>query len=50
MQGQKTSSIVLESFAERLAQTFVQGDLEIGDWSSEKGAEINVSLDLDLVS
>lgn len=45
VQGQKTSSIVLESFAERLAQTFVQGDLEIGGWSSEKDAEISVSSD-----
>ncbi|THH27984.1 hypothetical protein EUX98_g6213 [Antrodiella citrinella] len=42
--GQKSSSIVLESFADRLAQTFVQGDLQIGDWSSEKGADINLTL------
>ncbi|KAH8107814.1 hypothetical protein BXZ70DRAFT_912768 [Cristinia sonorae] len=42
--GEKTSSIVLESFSDRLAHTFVQGDLQIGNWSSEKGAEINLTL------
>lgn len=42
LQGQQPSSIVLESFAERLTRTFVQGDLQIGNWSTERGADIDV--------
>ncbi|TCD66715.1 hypothetical protein EIP91_001008 [Steccherinum ochraceum] len=42
--GTQTSSIVLESFADRLAQTLIKGDLIIGDWSSERGADINLTL------
>lgn len=43
MQGSKSSEKLLEAFAEKLAETFVQGDLYIGDWSTETGAEINVT-------
>jgi hypothetical protein len=41
-QGSKSSDKLLEAFAEKLAETFVQGELYIGDWSVAKGAEINV--------
>jgi len=43
MQGSKSSDKLLEAFAEKLAETFVQGELYIGDWSTEKGAEIKVT-------
>jgi len=42
LQGSKTSGNLLESFAEKLAAVFVQGELCISDWSPEKGAEIKV--------
>lgn len=42
LQGSKTSDKLLESFAEKLAEVFIQGELCISDWSSEKGAEIKV--------
>lgn len=41
--GSKSSDKLLEAFAEKLAETFVQGDLYVGDWSTEKGAEIKVT-------
>jgi hypothetical protein len=43
IQGTKPSDKLLETFAEKLAETFVQGELYIGDWSTEKGAEIKVT-------
>ena len=36
------SSFLLESAVEKLADAFVKGQLTIGDWSSAKGAEIQV--------
>ncbi|CAL1708080.1 unnamed protein product [Somion occarium] len=42
--GGKTSSILLEAFADRLVQTIVQGELFVGNWSPEKGAKINLTL------
>lgn len=33
---------MLESFAEKLADAFIQGELCISDWSLEKGANIKV--------
>ncbi|KAF8070369.1 G-protein alpha subunit-domain-containing protein [Lyophyllum atratum] len=40
--GSKSSDKVLEAFAEKLAETFVQGELYIGDWSTVKDAKIKV--------
>lgn len=42
--GSKTSDKLLESFAEKLAEVFIKGELCISDWSSEKGAEIKFTL------
>jgi len=44
LQGSQTSDKLLESFAEKLAEVFIQGELCITDWSAEKGAEIKVCL------
>jgi len=41
----KTKPSKLNAFTERLANHFVQGELHIGDWSPDKGAQINFSLD-----
>jgi len=41
--GAKSSSKLLDAVADRLADTFVQGELYVGNWSAEKGAEINWS-------
>lgn len=43
-QGSKSSDKLLQTFAEKLADTFVQGELHIGDWSTEEGAKIKVSI------
>jgi hypothetical protein len=42
-QGSKASEIILEGFADKLADSIVKGQSSIGDWSSEGGAKINVS-------
>ena len=42
-QGQKTSSKLVDTFVEHLVKAFVDGQLHIGDWSTEKGAPIDVS-------
>ncbi|KAG6813774.1 hypothetical protein H0H92_007726 [Tricholoma furcatifolium] len=42
--GSKSSDKILEAFAEKLAETFIQGELHVGDWTSEKGAEIKLTL------
>ncbi|KAI0779757.1 hypothetical protein C8Q74DRAFT_1198658 [Fomes fomentarius] len=42
--GPKVSSFLLESFVEKLADTFIKGELSIGDWSSMKGAQIQLVL------
>lgn len=44
MQGQKTSTTLIEQFADNLANSVLNGELHVGNWSSEKGASINVSL------
>lgn len=45
IQGTSTASTKLvESFAERLADNIVKGELFIGNWSAEEGSEITVSL------
>jgi hypothetical protein len=36
--------VILEGFADKLAKSIVQGESSIGGWSSEKGAQINVSI------
>lgn len=35
--------MVLEGFAEKLLETIVKGELSIGDWSEDKGADIKVN-------
>lgn len=42
MQGSKVSSFLLDSFVEKMADTFIKGEVSIGDWSSAKGAQIDV--------
>ncbi|KAJ3507340.1 hypothetical protein NLJ89_g6358 [Agrocybe chaxingu] len=42
--GSKSSDKLLESFAEKLAEVFIQGELCISDWSAEKGAKIKFTL------
>jgi len=42
--GSQTSDKLLESFAEKLAEVFIQGELCITDWSAEKGAGIKFTL------
>ncbi|KAI0795752.1 hypothetical protein C8Q75DRAFT_747281 [Abortiporus biennis] len=41
--GHKASSFLLESFAEKLKSTFVQGELFVGNWSADEGADINLT-------
>jgi len=42
--GSTSSDKLLESFAEKLAESFIQGELCISDWSPEKGAKIKFTL------
>ncbi|KAM5531846.1 hypothetical protein V8D89_014476 [Ganoderma adspersum] len=42
--GQKVSSILLESFVEKMANAFVQGNVTVGDWSPARGADIELVL------
>jgi hypothetical protein len=35
--------MILEGFANKLADIIVKGEASIGEWSSEAGAKINVS-------
>ncbi|KAG6821012.1 hypothetical protein H0H93_007902 [Arthromyces matolae] len=42
--GSKSSDKLLETFAEKLAETLIQGELHVGDWSPEEGAKINLTL------
>ncbi|KAF9047375.1 hypothetical protein BJ165DRAFT_1526693 [Panaeolus papilionaceus] len=42
--GPKSSDKLLESFAEKLAELFIQGELCVSDWSPEKGARIKLTL------
>ncbi|KAI0675077.1 hypothetical protein C8Q78DRAFT_1075409 [Trametes maxima] len=40
--GAKVSGFLLDSFVEKLADTFVKGEISIGDWSSAAGAPIKL--------
>lgn len=42
-QGAKASEIILEGFADKLADIIIKGEASIGDWNSERGAKINVN-------
>jgi hypothetical protein len=42
-QGSKASDHLIESFAEKLAEVFVEGELIVGNWSPDEGAEIKVN-------
>ncbi|RDB24778.1 hypothetical protein Hypma_007992 [Hypsizygus marmoreus] len=42
--GSKSSDKLLETFAEKLAEAFRQGELHIGDWSTEEGANIKLTI------
>ncbi|KAF9475782.1 hypothetical protein BDN70DRAFT_883281 [Pholiota conissans] len=42
--GSKLSDKLLEACAEKLADMFIQGEMCISDWSTEKGAKIKLTL------
>ncbi|KAF9467321.1 hypothetical protein BDZ94DRAFT_1156078 [Collybia nuda] len=42
--GSKSSDKLLGTFADKLAETFVQGELYVGNWSAEVGAKIDLTL------
>ncbi|KAH9485213.1 hypothetical protein JR316_0002120 [Psilocybe cubensis] len=42
--GSKSSDKLLESFAEKLAEAFIEGEMCISDWSPDKGADIKFTL------
>ncbi|PPQ93664.1 hypothetical protein CVT25_012723 [Psilocybe cyanescens] len=42
--GSKSSDKLLETFAEKLAEVFIQGEMCISDWSADKGADIKFTL------
>ncbi|KAF5322762.1 hypothetical protein D9619_001733 [Psilocybe cf. subviscida] len=42
--GPKSSDKILEAFAEKLAELFIQGQICVTDWSPEKGANIKFTL------
>ncbi|KAI0930650.1 hypothetical protein AcW1_003618 [Taiwanofungus camphoratus] len=48
--GSKASSKMLETFVDRLADTFVQGELFIDNWSLAKGVKINLTLSPDALT
>lgn len=41
-QGSNVSSELLQSFTENIANMMITGELFVGNWSAEKGAEIKV--------
>ncbi|KAG6866677.1 hypothetical protein C0991_000787 [Blastosporella zonata] len=41
--GSKSSDKLLEAFAEKLAETLIQGELHVSDWSAEEGAKIKLT-------
>ncbi|KAF5385786.1 hypothetical protein D9615_002338 [Tricholomella constricta] len=41
--GSKSSDKLLEAFAEKLAETLLQGEVHVGDWSTEEGAKIKLT-------
>ncbi|KAF9231402.1 hypothetical protein BU15DRAFT_56167 [Melanogaster broomeanus] len=42
--GSKASSRVVENFADKLSETFVNGELSVGDWIPDHGARINLTV------
>ncbi|KAI0329216.1 hypothetical protein GY45DRAFT_913537 [Cubamyces sp. BRFM 1775] len=42
--GSKVSGFLLDSFVEKLSDTFVKGEISIGNWTAEKGAPIQLVL------
>ncbi|KIM71298.1 hypothetical protein PILCRDRAFT_830435 [Piloderma croceum F 1598] len=42
--GSKASEVILEGFADKLADIIVKGQSSIGDWRSERDAKINLTL------
>ncbi|EED83029.1 predicted protein [Postia placenta Mad-698-R] len=42
--GLKASSDAIEAYADRLADAFAKGEMCIGNWSSQKGAKVNLVL------
>lgn len=42
--GSKASDHLIESFAEKLAEAFAEGELVVGNWISDEGAEIKLTL------
>ncbi|KAH9895014.1 hypothetical protein C8Q73DRAFT_483158 [Cubamyces lactineus] len=40
--GSKVSGFLLDSFVEKLSDTFVKGEVSIGNWASEKGSPIQL--------
>jgi hypothetical protein len=42
VQGSKPSNKLLKTFAEKLAETFIKGELYVGDWDARRGATIKV--------
>ncbi|KAI0356269.1 hypothetical protein OH77DRAFT_248085 [Trametes cingulata] len=40
--GSKVSGFLLDSFVEKMADTFVKGEISIGGWTAEKGAAIQL--------
>lgn len=43
IQGAKASEIILEGFADKLADIIIKGEASIGDWDLERGTRINVN-------
>jgi hypothetical protein len=41
--GAKASEIILEGFADKLADIIIKGEASIGDWDLERGTRINVN-------
>jgi len=40
--GPKPTSRAFEAFAQRLADAIIQGELSVGNWSSDKGAKVDL--------
>ncbi len=46
LQGSTTSVTLLEAFAEKLAGTFINGELYVADWNPDDSVEMKVSVPL----
>lgn len=44
LKGAKASEIILEGFADKLADSIIKGGASIGDWDLQRGAKINVNI------